>query len=108
MAELATGLGNDSAVHVSYDVRGGRGLLCAREIRAGEEILRVRPLIVNVYDKFKRQCCSGCFRCMTTDGTNDDLVATSSNDHEDYAEARARVRERASVHARTRAGCLRP
>eukprot|EP00240_Pyramimonas_obovata_P005783 CAMPEP_0118929162 /NCGR_PEP_ID=MMETSP1169-20130426/6239_1 /TAXON_ID=36882 /ORGANISM="Pyramimonas obovata, Strain CCMP722" /LENGTH=324 /DNA_ID=CAMNT_0006871297 /DNA_START=112 /DNA_END=1083 /DNA_ORIENTATION=- len=61
------------------DIPGkGRGLVAARDIRAGETILVESPILAYVVDETKRLICANCLRVLPNDG-GQALPSTSCN-----------------------------
>jgi SET and MYND domain-containing protein len=51
------------------DIPGrGRGLIAARDIRAGETVLVDNPILVYVTEEAKRLVCANCLRILSNDG----------------------------------------
>eukprot|EP00976_Prorocentrum_cordatum_P047760 964616-Prorocentrum_minimum.AAC.3 len=50
---------------IEVDIPGkGRGLVAARDIRAGETVLVENPVLVYVVDEAKRLICANCLRVL--------------------------------------------
>jgi hypothetical protein len=70
-----------AAVKLAHIPGRGRGLITARDVRAGENVLAEEPLLLTVSQEFKDQACANCL-CWLSErcpGTGEETAAAAAS-----------------------------